>query len=79
VASVIRDGETGLIVPPQNSSELARRIIELLDQPARARAIGAQARELVVEQYPVSRMVERTAHLYRELVPTVANAATTRA
>lgn len=69
VASVIRDGETGLIVPPQNSGELARRIVELLDQPARARAMGAQARELVVEQYPVSRMVERTARLYREIVP----------
>jgi glycosyltransferase involved in cell wall biosynthesis len=69
VSSVIRDGETGLIVPPQNSGELARRIIELLDQPARARAIGAQARKLVVEQYSVTTMVQRTAQLYRELVP----------
>jgi glycosyltransferase involved in cell wall biosynthesis len=69
VASVIRDGETGLIVPPQNNGELARRILELLDQPARARAIGAQARKLVVEQYAVSTMVDRTSQLYRELVP----------
>ena len=61
VSSVIRDGETGLIVPPQNSGELARRIIELLDQPARARAMGAQARKLVVEQYSVDTMVHRTA------------------
>lgn len=68
VSSVIRDGETGLIVPPQNSSELARRIIELLDQPARARAIGAQARKLVVEQYSANTMLQRTAQLYRELV-----------
>jgi glycosyltransferase involved in cell wall biosynthesis len=69
VSSVIRDGETGLIVPPQNSSELARRILELLDQPARARAIGTQARKLVVEQYAVGRMVKRTAQLYHEIVP----------
>ena len=68
VSSVIRDGETGLIVPPQSSSELARRIVELLDQPDRARAIGAQARKLVVEQYSANTMVQRTAQLYRELV-----------
>ncbi|HMC12409.1 MAG TPA: glycosyltransferase family 4 protein, partial [Pirellulaceae bacterium] len=72
VSSVIRDGETGLIVLPQNSGELARRIIELLDQPARARAMGAQARKLVVEQYSVDTMVHRTAQLYREIVPVAA-------
>ncbi len=69
VSSVIRDGDTGLVVPPQNSGELARRIIELLDQPARARAIGTQARNLVVEQYAVTTMVHRTAQVYREVVP----------
>jgi len=69
VSSVIREGETGLVVPPQNSGELARRILELLDQPARARAIGAQARKLVVERYSMSTMVHRTAELYREIVP----------
>jgi glycosyltransferase involved in cell wall biosynthesis len=69
VSSVIRDGETGLVVPPQNSSELARRILELLSQPARARAIGEQARQLAVEQYAVDTMVQRTAQLYRDLVP----------
>ncbi len=69
VASVIRDGETGLIVPPQNSGELAHRILELLDQPARARAMGALARELVLEKYDVNTMVQRTARLYREIIP----------
>jgi glycosyltransferase involved in cell wall biosynthesis len=69
VSRVIRDGETGLIVPPQNSGELARRILELLQQPARARAIGAQARKLVVEQYSVTSMIQRTAQVYREVMP----------
>jgi glycosyltransferase involved in cell wall biosynthesis len=68
VASVIRHGETGLIVPPGNSGELARRILELLDQPTRARALGARARQLVVDEYSVESMVRKTAQVYREVV-----------
>lgn len=67
VASVIRDGQTCLIVAPEQSADLARRIIELLDQPARARAIGAQARQLVVEEYGMDAMLQKTIQLYREV------------
>lgn len=65
VFSVVRDGETGLIVPPSNSGELARRILELLNDPVRARAIGTAARHLVEGQFNVDRMVDQTAELYR--------------
>ena len=40
VYSVVRDNETGLVVPPRDSGALARRILELLDAPVHARAIG---------------------------------------
>jgi glycosyltransferase involved in cell wall biosynthesis len=68
VASVIRHGETGLTVPPQNCSELARRILELLSQPTRARALGARARQLVIDEFNVESMVKKTAQVYREVV-----------
>jgi len=65
VASVIRDGQTGLVVPPKNSGELAKRMIELLDNPPRARALGNQARRLVVDEFNVATMVRKTAAIYR--------------
>jgi len=65
-AHIIRDGQTGLIVPPQDSTALARRILELLDQPALARAIGSRARDFVSEEYNVETMLERTVQLYRQ-------------
>lgn len=68
VYDVVRDGETGLIVPPSDSSELARRITELLDDPLRARQLGAAARRLVERDFRVDRMVRQTAELYRDVI-----------
>jgi glycosyltransferase involved in cell wall biosynthesis len=69
VYSVVTDGRTGLLVPPRDSEALARRIVELLDDPLRARQIGRAARDMVCREFPVERMVERTARLYREIAP----------
>ena len=68
VYCAVRDNETGLLVPPSNSETLAERIVELLDNPARARAIGHAARETVEREFNVERMVEQTAALYREVL-----------
>jgi glycosyltransferase involved in cell wall biosynthesis len=75
VYRVIRDGETGLLVPPSDSVRLAERMIELLDDPDRARAIGIAAQEEVRQEFSVERMVQKTAALYREVL---ANAPATR-
>lgn len=65
---VVRDGETGFLVPPSNSEALARRITDLLDNPAEAREIGRAAREEVVKQFSVEQMVSQTVALYREII-----------
>jgi glycosyltransferase involved in cell wall biosynthesis len=69
VYSVVTDGRTGLLVPPRDSEALARRIVEMLDDPLRARQIGRAARDMVCRDFPVERMVERTAQLYRAIAP----------
>jgi glycosyltransferase involved in cell wall biosynthesis len=66
-SAVVRDGETGLIVPPRDSAALARRILELLENPTLARAIGTAGRRLVDRDFPVERMVLKTAELYHEI------------
>lgn len=65
VYRVIRDGETGLLVPPSDSVQLADRLIELLDDPERARAIGAAAQAEVRSEYSVAQTVQRTTEIYR--------------
>jgi glycosyltransferase involved in cell wall biosynthesis len=68
IYSVVRNNETGLVVPPSDSAALAERILELLNDPVRARAIGEAGRRLVSEEFGVERMVAQTAELYREVL-----------
>lgn len=75
VDRVVADGHTGLLVPPRDAAALAARINELLDDPLRARAIGQAARSMVTAEFPVDRMVEQTANLYRDVLGAVPIAA----
>lgn len=68
VMSIVRDNETGLIVPPADSDALAARIMEVLQDPIRARAIGSAARQRVIEAFDASRMVELTADEYHTAI-----------
>lgn len=72
VHRVVRDNENGLLVPPSNSDALAQRILELLDDPVHARAIGHAARAEVIKEYSVERMVSKTVELYQEVLAAAA-------
>lgn len=57
----------GVLVPPREPVELARAINGLLDDPARARALGEQARLDVTRRFNAAVWFERHIALYREL------------
>ena len=65
IYSVIRDGETGLVIPPSNSEALASSILKLLEDPLKARAMGEAARELVRREFRVETMIEKTVEQYK--------------
>lgn len=68
IYSVIRNNQTGLVVPPSDSGRLAERILELLRDPVRARSIGEAGRLSVCEEFGVERMVTQTANVYRDVI-----------
>ena len=68
VYSVVRDNETGLVVPPSDSARLAERMSELLNDPDRARTLGAAGRRFVRREFNVEQMVRQTAELYRNVL-----------
>jgi len=64
---VIRDGQTGRLVPAKDPEPLARAIAELLEAPREAAAMGARGREAVVERFSARTMVRQMEDLYAHL------------
>lgn len=58
-AEFIRSGEHGLLVDPASAKEVAAALIELLEDPARARRMGEAGREWVLSEFSFERFCER--------------------
>jgi len=65
---LIVDGETGLLVPPENPDALAAAILKLIRDPALARRLGEAARRRVEREYTLEGMVHRLEELYDDLL-----------
>lgn len=64
---IVVDGITGLLVPPGNATAWARRVIDLLNDPVRANAMGRQGRRRVEEMFSLQEMVTRIERLYLQV------------
>jgi glycosyltransferase involved in cell wall biosynthesis len=51
LSEAVEDGETGLLVPPRDHEKLGEALIALLNDEARARRMGARAKELSETAY----------------------------
>jgi glycosyltransferase involved in cell wall biosynthesis len=67
IPDVVIDGETGLLVPPEDPEALARAIAELIDDPARRAEMGRAGRRRAAEKFTAAGMVAGFERLYREL------------
>jgi glycosyltransferase involved in cell wall biosynthesis len=64
---IVRDGETGLLVPPRDPGSLALALGRLVDDPELARRMGDRALEIGRETYTWHANAVRTAELYRRI------------
>ena len=68
IVEVVDDGVTGILVPPARPDDLADAIRKLLDDPARARQMGAAGRKRVEDKFSWASVAERTEQVYREAI-----------
>jgi len=59
LADVVLDGQTGLVVPPEDEDALADALLRLLDDPVYARRLGTNARSRVETHQNWDAVVER--------------------
>lgn len=64
---VISDGVTGRLVPFSDTLALARAVLELIDDPARANEIGRRARDTIAARFSVEAMIDGIIRVYREV------------
>jgi rhamnosyl/mannosyltransferase len=60
--------ETGLVVPPGDAPKLAKAILELVSDPARAPAMGIAARQRVAQEFSAQKQADDHLALYRRLL-----------
>jgi glycosyltransferase involved in cell wall biosynthesis len=65
---MVKDGITGYLVPPTDSGAIASAVIDLLQNPNKAQAMGAAGRKVVQEKFTIEAMVKKYEDLYFSLL-----------
>jgi glycosyltransferase involved in cell wall biosynthesis len=65
---LVRDGETGWLVPAADAEALAAAVVDCLADPARARAMARRGQALVRERHSLDAAMSRTTAVYAELL-----------
>jgi starch synthase len=68
IPEVVADGETGLLVPPDEPEPLAEALNALIRDPDRAAAMGQAGRKRAVAEFGWAAIAAQTVALYAELV-----------
>lgn len=66
---VVREGETGFVVPPRDSAALAAAMLRLAALPSeQRRALGDRGREHIETRYALPRIIDLWEEMYRDLL-----------
>jgi len=66
LGEIVRDGVTGVLVPPGEADPLADAIVRIASEPALGRTMGAAGRERAIARFLQSFCTERTELLYED-------------
>jgi len=66
-SEAIVENETGFLVAANDDQAMANRLIELLENPGKAKAMGLKGRKIVEEKFSVAAQIEKTLTLYEML------------
>ena len=68
IPEMVNDGETGYLVPPKDSQQLAARLVSLLSDPQTARRMGRAGRDRVEAEFNLDRSVAAAQQALEDVV-----------
>jgi glycosyltransferase involved in cell wall biosynthesis len=68
IPEIVKDGRTGILVPPSDAGKIAEAVITLLNDKAKRDDMGRAGKAWVRDKFKASDMVNKTSTLYLELL-----------
>jgi glycosyltransferase involved in cell wall biosynthesis len=68
VPEIVRDGETGYLVPMGDADAMAQAMTRLLENPALASRMGEQGRQRVRDHFTIQATARRVEKLYEDVL-----------
>jgi glycosyltransferase involved in cell wall biosynthesis len=65
---IVRDGETGILVPPGDPDALAAALLELIGHPNRCKHMGSNARAIAEKEYSWDSVAENMAEVIQKSI-----------
>ncbi|TKJ42538.1 hypothetical protein CEE37_02290 [candidate division LCP-89 bacterium B3_LCP] len=65
---VVKDGETGILIPPEDPEELAQAVIRLLQNPAEAERMGQKAQALMASEESMEKVAQIQVDVYNMVI-----------
>ncbi|MFH1387065.1 MAG: glycosyltransferase family 4 protein [bacterium] len=66
--SLVKEGETGLLIPPKEPKCLAAALMRLINNPSERLRMGKNGREVFLREHNPNDMVEQYIQMYEELI-----------
>jgi glycosyltransferase involved in cell wall biosynthesis len=66
---VVRDGQNGFLVPPNDAPALAAALARLLESAELRRTMGARGREIAEREFAQEHVISATLDVYERLLP----------
>jgi glycosyltransferase involved in cell wall biosynthesis len=73
IPEVIESGKTGYLVPKGSAEFLAKRVVELLQDPSKAAQLALAGRAMVHERFPAEKMIRATETVYEQALGRVSS------
>lgn len=68
IVNIVQDKKTGLLAEPKSTTDLAKKIMELLQDPVLANKLGETGYKLVTSEYYWEHQVKKTDALFKTLI-----------
>jgi len=68
IPEIVRNGETGILVPPREAGPVAQAVLDLLKDPDKKQTLGRNGRARVKRLYNWEKVLDETMEMYRTVI-----------